>query len=259
MTRLRLGALVSFVLFAGFLFVVLRPGARRPGIRVGAEASGPNEDGLVVKVSPLGGARLKAELAELPLPLRAPFLARPSVFRNPLLADEFEVKIENASSNDVEILAYNDDTPFFSGTRIEAYGDGPLVFPPTPQCVNSLKYIISPDLNPIVRLKPGESLSRRGRINIGWLDRFEGFLRPGVYVVRVHCNYYRMPAFKDVNMASAPMVVNLTAADIREWRLLRALTGLFRGDGRAQEEMVRLLDEVLGPLYDAMPSMSFRG
>lgn len=274
MTRLRLGALVSLVLIAGFPLVVLRPGARRSRIQVGAEAPRPNEDGLVVKVTPLGEAGLRAELAGTWVSHKAPFLLGPRTLGNPLLVYGFAVSVENTSDKDVEILCGDASKPFRAHIQFQDFEGETLPFPDRRATI-SLKELGPIASDPVVRMKPGEARTLKTLSNLEYVDGIDGFPRPGNYAVQVTCSYYRAPDakrmeagaatpyhlmidLKRMRMASAPVTVTLTDRDIREWRFLRTVQRVLDGDPRVFKEMGRFLGGVLRPLYDAMPSLSLR-
>lgn len=202
---------------------------KRPDIAVRG-GRGPNHDGVLVKVSPWAKADQRAALAETWMFQRwrmlAPILLGPWTLANPLWSDVLQVEIVNSSDKDLNVIEHSAriENAFWVRVRLENAAGKPVVFPHAGQSgikrlgpAMTLGGRLSP-LNRAATLKPGQRVVCGVRIWSGL--NIDDVPPPGKYMARVVCSYDRASDGRNVQIESAPVVVNLTKADVRGWRNL---------------------------------------
>ncbi len=216
------GALVAVLLAGlGFMLTLLVDG--RPGL-VPNKSPRRGTIPLDCRIALAGEAEQRAWLEKSSWFERWPYLLTREVLRNPLLADKLTVEVENTSGGDFGLYTSSGDPkPFRFGVRIEDTAGQPVRFPHAGQSgikrLGPTIGIDNPDLiSPIVTLKRGQVVTDPEHV---WRPlNIHDVPSPGRYRVRVACFYSRVPDGQTVEVESAPLIVTVTARDIREWKAL---------------------------------------
>ena len=174
----------------------------------------PDSGPLACRLVPVEDGRQHSIVERYPGPESRPRGGKPRTRRNPLLADVVDVRVENVSSTDVDLLADDPSRPFSSSIFIEDEGGHPVLFPHYGP--SSLKRLgLAPPAARTVNLKPGRGVSVEARIWSRLNPR--DVPKAGKYFARAVVSFYRASDGRDCRVESPRMTLTIEEDEIREY------------------------------------------